>query len=204
LVRHHPWHCLAIQQNNRIGEPHDRRNHHTRTRTTEANPQAGARAHKPLRTRNVQSAGPGRKTVENSIREEVIQLTNQSSRKGSTLSSRTILPWITRTSKEASLSASTIWLIAPLAIARATALLLSILLTCSATQTKAQIDPRSISPVLLAAGFTPGQASWTGRYEKVTLYDHTQGISCQYHPQFGEMFWKTFRGYTCPQFVDVP
>ena len=69
----------------------------------------------------------------------------------------------------------------------------------------AQIDPRSINPVLLAAGFSSGQATWTGRFERVTLYDHTPGIRCQYKPQLSSnMFWESFRGSTCPQFVDVP
>ena len=57
--------------------------------------------------------------------------------------------------------------------------------------------------VILAILFA-GEARWTGRSERVTLYDHSQGISCQYRPTYGDMFWKTFRGMQCPETIDVP
>ena len=57
--------------------------------------------------------------------------------------------------------------------------------------------------VVLALLFS-GTARWTGRSERVTLYDHSQGIKCQYRDQYERMFWQAFHGTTCPETVDVP
>jgi|HubBroStandDraft_5_1064220.scaffolds.fasta_scaffold441953_2 hypothetical protein len=49
------------------------------------------------------------------------------------------------------------------------------------------------------------KAQWTGRFERVALYDHTQGINCQYHTTLtGNFFWQSFRGYSCPATIEVP
>jgi len=45
-------------------------------------------------------------------------------------------------------------------------------------------------------------ATWTGRFERVTLYDHTEGINCQYAIN-GDFFWRSFRGYSCPATTEV-
>lgn len=57
--------------------------------------------------------------------------------------------------------------------------------------------------VVLAIMFA-GKANWTGRFERVTLYDHSQGINCQYVTPLQQMFWQSFRGLECPRTVDVP
>lgn len=49
------------------------------------------------------------------------------------------------------------------------------------------------------------QATWTGRFERVTLYDKSNGVNCQYHTYAPEtFFWQAFRGYDCPRFIQAP
>ena len=68
---------------------------------------------------------------------------------------------------------------------------------------KAQIDPRSINPVLLAAGFSSGQrAYFTGNSHPTKLLDETWGYACEYRAPNGKLFWEAFREW-CPSSVDI-
>jgi hypothetical protein len=48
------------------------------------------------------------------------------------------------------------------------------------------------------------RATYTGNMKYVVLWDYSRGISCQYRAPNMMVFWRTFKAYSCPQYIDLP